>query len=152
MQRANVKLAVKFMVSNYRLADSVVGASAYLKGGNTAQMRAIDVGQTAVQNLQTILEYFDTSDVQNIKVCVSVCVPWLICSRELMRQWNVRVSFVFSLVCMAGKEELVLKGLEAAQLKLDEFLSFFDEGTINKIKAQVQEENELNVKEFDKSL
>lgn len=53
---------------------------------------------------------------------------------------------------MGGKEDLVLKGLEAAQLKLDEFLSFFDEGTINKIKAQVQEENELNVKEFDKSL
>lgn len=73
MQRANVKLAVKFMVSNYRLADCVVGASAYLKGGNAAQMRAIDVGQTAVQNLQTILEYFDTSDVENIKVCVAVC-------------------------------------------------------------------------------
>lgn len=69
-QRANVKLAVKFMVQNYRLADCVVGASAYLKGGNTAQMRAIDVGQTAVQNLQTILEYFDTSDVENIKVRV----------------------------------------------------------------------------------
>jgi hypothetical protein len=67
-QRANVKLAVKFMVQNYRLADCVVGASAYLKGGNTAQMKAIDVGQTAVQNLQTILEYFDTSDVENIKV------------------------------------------------------------------------------------
>jgi hypothetical protein len=67
-QRANVKLAIKFMVQNYRLADCVVGASAYLSGGNTQQMRAIDVGQTAVQNLQTILEYFDTSDVENIKV------------------------------------------------------------------------------------
>ena len=65
-QRANVKLAVKFMVQNYRLGDAVVGASAYLKGGNS--MKAIDVGQTAVQNLQTILEYFDSSDVENIKV------------------------------------------------------------------------------------
>jgi hypothetical protein len=55
-------------VQNYRLADSVVAASAYLKGGNAAQMKAIDVGQTAVQNLQTILEYFDSSDVENIKV------------------------------------------------------------------------------------
>ena len=53
---------------------------------------------------------------------------------------------------MGGKEDLVLKGLEAAQVKLDEFLGFFDESTIKKIKAQVQEENELNVKEFDKSL
>ena len=66
IQRANVKLAVRFMVQNYRLGDAVVGASAYLKGGN--QMKAIDVGQSAVQSLQTILEYFDTSDVENIKV------------------------------------------------------------------------------------
>jgi hypothetical protein len=51
-----------------------------------------------------------------------------------------------------GKEELVLKGLEAAQNKLDEFLAFFDESTVQKVKRQVQEENELNVKEFDKSL
>ena len=53
---------------------------------------------------------------------------------------------------MGGKEDLVLKGLEAAQVKLDEFLGFFDESTIAKIKAKVQEENELNVKEFDKNL
>ena len=65
--RQNVKLAVKFMIQNYQLSDSVVGASAYLQG-NSAQMRAIDVGQAAVQNLQTILEYFDSSDVENIKV------------------------------------------------------------------------------------
>ena len=67
VQRANVKLAVKFMVQNYRLADAIVSAAAYLKG-NALQMKAIDVGQTAVQNLQTILEYFDSADVQNIKV------------------------------------------------------------------------------------
>jgi len=124
-QRANVKLAVKFMVQNYRLSDSVVGASTYLGGGNSQQMRAIDTGQMAVQNLQTILEYFDTSDVENIKVGKN---------------------------SMAGKEEIVVKGLEATQVKLDEFLSFFDEATVSKVKAQVQEENELNVKEFDRSL
>jgi hypothetical protein len=67
VQRANVKLAVKFMVQNYRLADCIVGSAAYLNG-NERQIRAIDVGQTAVQNLQTILEYFDSADVQNIKV------------------------------------------------------------------------------------
>lgn len=65
--RQNVKLAVKFMIQNYQLSDSINGASAYLTG-NSAQMRAIDVGQSAVQSLQTILEYFDTSDVENIKV------------------------------------------------------------------------------------
>jgi len=123
MQRANVKLAVKFMVQNYRLSDSVVGASAFLSGGNS--MRAIDTGQSAVQNLQTILEYFDSSDVENIKVGKN---------------------------SMAGKEEIVVKGLEATQVKLDEFLSFFDVAVVTRVKNQVQEENELNMKEFDPTL
>lgn len=82
IQRANVKLAVRFMVQNYRLGDSVVGASAYLSGGN--QMKAIDAGNAAVQNLETILDYYDTSDVENLKVSN-----------------------------MAGKEDLVLQGLQA---------------------------------------
>lgn len=122
-QRANVKLAVKFMVQNYRLSDSIVGASSFL--GGSSSMRAIDAGQMAVANLQTILEYFDTSDIENIKVGKS---------------------------SMNGKEDLVIKGLDATQVKLDEFLLFFDEATLKKIKAQVQEENELNIKEFDESL
>jgi len=58
--------AVKFMVQNYRLSDSIVGASSFL--GGSSSMRAIDAGQMAVANLQTILEYFDTSDIENIKV------------------------------------------------------------------------------------
>jgi hypothetical protein len=70
IQRANVKLAVKFMIQNYQLSDNIVAASAYLPGGS--QMKAIDVGQSAVQNLQTILEYFDSSDVQNIKVSLGI--------------------------------------------------------------------------------
>eukprot|EP00526_Cylindrotheca_closterium_P018920 CAMPEP_0113626900 /NCGR_PEP_ID=MMETSP0017_2-20120614/13922_1 /TAXON_ID=2856 /ORGANISM="Cylindrotheca closterium" /LENGTH=238 /DNA_ID=CAMNT_0000537117 /DNA_START=28 /DNA_END=744 /DNA_ORIENTATION=- /assembly_acc=CAM_ASM_000147 len=123
IQRANVKLAVKFMVQNYRLGDAVVGASAYLNGGN--QMKAINAGQTAVQNLQTILEYFDTSDVENIKVGANN---------------------------MAGKEELVLQGLQTAQSNLDQFLTYFPEATVQGIKDKIFTENDLNVKEFDKSL
>jgi hypothetical protein len=65
--RQNVKLAIRFMIQNFELSDSIIGASAYLQG-NSAQMKAIDAGQAAVQNLQTILEYFDSSDVENIKV------------------------------------------------------------------------------------
>jgi hypothetical protein len=78
--RQNVKLAVRFMIQNYQLSDSIVGASAYLTG-NAAQMKAIDVGQAAVQNLQTILEYFDSSDVENIKVRV-LC--WI---NEWINEW-----------------------------------------------------------------
>ena len=53
---------------------------------------------------------------------------------------------------MAGKEEIVVKGLEATQVKLDEFLSFFDVAVVTRVKNQVQEENELNMKEFDPTL
>jgi hypothetical protein len=70
VQRANIKLAVKFMVQNYRLADTFIAACTYLKDGGTEQRRleAGQVGQTVVQNLITITEYFDSSDVQNLKV------------------------------------------------------------------------------------
>jgi hypothetical protein len=67
VQRANVKLAVKFMLNNYRLSDVVIAASAYIDDNNR-RLAASDAGQAAVQNLYTILEYFDASDVANIKV------------------------------------------------------------------------------------
>lgn len=67
VQRANVKLAVKFMVYNYKLADTVIAASAFIQDNNR-RLAAGDTGQAAVQNLLTILEYFDSKDVQNIKV------------------------------------------------------------------------------------
>ena len=126
MQRANVKLAVKFMVQNYRLSDAVVGASAYLQSGNSAGLKALEVGQAGVQSLVTILEYFDASDVENIKVGGANS--------------------------MAGKETLVLKGLEAASERLDSFVTYFPPEVVAKVKAQIQKENELNVKEFDPTL
>jgi len=67
VQRSNVKLAINFMLNNYRLGDAFVAASAYLDG-NQRRVDAGQVGQTAVQNLYTILEYFDSADVQNLKV------------------------------------------------------------------------------------
>jgi hypothetical protein len=76
VQRANIKLAVKFMIENYRLNDAFVSASAYLDG-NDRRVAAGQVGQAAVQNLYTILEYFDSSDVQNLKVremCLVLCM------------------------------------------------------------------------------
>ena len=72
VQRANVKLAVKFMVQNYRFADTFIAACTYLEGGTSRRIEAGQVGQAAVQNLITITEYFDSSDVQNIKVRTSV--------------------------------------------------------------------------------
>jgi hypothetical protein len=71
-QRANIKLAVRFMVENYRLNDAFVAASTYLDGGNR-RLEASQLGQSATQNLVTILEYFDAADVQNLKVIRGFC-------------------------------------------------------------------------------
>ena len=64
--RGNVKLAVRFMLNNYRLSDNVIAAASYLKGQQ--QIQAGSDGQKAVQALYTILEYFDAGSVENIKV------------------------------------------------------------------------------------
>jgi hypothetical protein len=66
VQRANVKLAVKFMINNFKLSDSIIAASSYLTGN--ARIEASGIGLNAVQSLYTIVEYFDSSDVENIKV------------------------------------------------------------------------------------
>lgn len=72
-QRANIKLAVRFMIENYRLNDAFVAASTYLEQAPSGNRRleASQVGQSAVQNLYTILEYFDSADVENLKVRVN---------------------------------------------------------------------------------
>lgn len=67
LQRANIKLAVRFMVDNYRLNDAFLAASTYLDG-TSRRLEASQLGQSATQNLITILEYFDASDVDNLKV------------------------------------------------------------------------------------
>lgn len=123
MQRANVKLAVKFMVNNYKLSDSVIAASSYLSGN--ARVSASGVGSSAVQSLYTILEYFDSSDVENIKVGSD---------------------------SIAGKEGIVIKGLESVRRDIDEFLTYFPQDVVDDTKKKIAEENELNFREFDPEL
>jgi len=123
VQRANVKLAVKFMVDNYSLNDNFIAASAFLTGDK--RMKAGDIGQNVVQNLYTILEYFDSGDVENIKV---------------------------GSAGLAGKEAIVLSGLGAARKGIDDFLSFFPRDEVLAVVAKIESENALNEKEFDKEL
>jgi hypothetical protein len=49
---------------------------------------------------------------------------------------------------MSGKEELVLKGLDAARKSIDEFLAYFPAADVDAARNRVRQENELNVKEF----
>ena len=53
---------------------------------------------------------------------------------------------------MAGKEGLVLKGLEATRKNIDEFLSYFPTSEIEAAKVKIASENKLNLEEFDPAL
>jgi len=119
--RQNVKLAVKFMINNYSLSDSIIAGSSYLKGND--RVDASGVGQSAVQSLLTIVEYFDASSVENIKVD-----------------------------SLEGKEKIVLEGLKSVRRDLDEFTNFFPKDDVDAVKARILTENELNFREFDTSL
>jgi len=125
VQRANVKLAVRFLLQNYKLSDNIISAAATLDDSSKRQA-ATEVGQRAVENLYTILEYFDSRDVENLKVG--------------------------SFDSMAGKEPLVLKGLDAARSNIDEFLTYLDRRDVDAVRTKIEAENELNAKEFDSSL
>lgn len=50
---------------------------------------------------------------------------------------------------LSGKEELVIKGLDASRRSIDDFLAFFPAADVEKAKAVVEQENQLNIKEFD---
>jgi len=121
-QRGNIKLAVKFMLENYRLNDNFIAASAFLKGDK--RINAINAGQNTVQNLYTILEYFDSSDVQNLKVSNS----------------------------LGQKEIIVLNGLDATRKGIDEFISFFPADEVGTVVTRINDENDLNLKEYDTGL
>lgn len=123
VQRANIKLAVKFMLENYRLNDNFIAASAFLTG--SGRIRAVDAGQSTVQNLYTILEYFDSSDVQNLKVGSN---------------------------SLGQKEIIVLNGLDATRKGIDDFISYFPREEVGAVIAKINAENDLNLKEFDPAL
>jgi hypothetical protein len=153
VQRSNIKLAIRFMVENYRLNDAFVAASTYLDG-TSRRLAASQIGQSVTQNLYTILEYFDAADVQNLKVSLH-CLYLLFVARELR---TVRPPFFKIFVWQVGqtslsnKEDIVLKGLDSARKNIDEFLAFFPASDLTAVNARVSEENALNVKEFDTSL
>ena len=52
---------------------------------------------------------------------------------------------------MSGKEELVLRGLDATRRSIDDFIAYFPAAEIDPVNARIKEENALNEKEFDPS-
>jgi hypothetical protein len=53
---------------------------------------------------------------------------------------------------MSGKEQLVIKGLDSTRNYIDDFLAYFPRDELEAAKAKIQEENALNIKEFDPTI
>jgi hypothetical protein len=52
----------------------------------------------------------------------------------------------------SDKQDVVLKGLDATRKSIDEFLTYFPADAVDKVKAKVKDENDMNFKEFDRNL
>ncbi|GMI39295.1 hypothetical protein TrCOL_g1827 [Triparma columacea] len=130
LQRANVKLAVRAIVGNYRLLDSFVKVG----GGNE---RMTNKGQDVVFTLNTILEYFDDRNVDNIK---------------LGKKPTVLEDGSFPVVLEEdlepSKKKLVVGGLKRTLELFDEYFAMVDGEELERARGVVKEENELNRRDY----
>lgn len=122
LQRNNIKMATKMMLENTRINDVVVKASAYATDPNKVS-EANEKGKAAVQDLIFILDYFDEAD-REVKVS------------DLPKE----------------KREFILKALDSARSKFDEFLAYMPKEKVKAARDQVIMENELNKKELPPDL
>eukprot|EP00965_Chrysotila_dentata_P056887 1887589-Pleurochrysis_carterae.AAC.1 len=114
LQRLNVKRAVGMMIDNYDLSGRFVRASAVAPRDKANA--AASFGNTAVESLVQILEYFQVDLVAN----------------ELTKE----------------QQTFVLKALKSTSTSIDSFLALMPSNVVAAAKKQIEEENELNLKEF----
>ena len=117
VQRNSIKLAITLMLDNYQLLENV-NKCAILAGGRRSQ-EALQVGQGAVEVLQSVLEYFDSSSK------------------------SLKVESISS-----EKQAFVLKALEVASQKIDQFLVYMPEDQVITAKAFIDYENDMNLMEY----
>mmetsp|Transcript_61597 Transcript_61597/g.151619 ORF Transcript_61597/g.151619 Transcript_61597/m.151619 type:complete len:294 (+) Transcript_61597:37-918(+) len=119
LQRNNIKLATRMVLENSGINDAITRASKFAKNNKISE--ANEMGRDAIEDLQTILNYFDES--------------------------SMKVSDLSE-----DKKKFVTKALTASRQKLDKFLSYMPVEKVSAARAQVIEENELNLKEMPKDL
>mmetsp|Transcript_25913 Transcript_25913/g.89110 ORF Transcript_25913/g.89110 Transcript_25913/m.89110 type:complete len:275 (+) Transcript_25913:68-892(+) len=117
VQRSNIKFATKLMLDNYKLFESVDRASRLAPPGKQAE--AMEKGRSAAENLQTLLEYFDSS-VDSLNV--DTLDP--------------------------KKQQFILKALDTTRMQLDEFLAFLPTDLVEAARALILEENGKNDAEY----
>lgn len=117
LQRNSIKLAISLMLDNYQLLDNV-NKCARLAGGSRSQ-EAFSVGQSAVEALQSVLEYFDSSSS------------------------SLKVDTISS-----EKQAFVVRALDVASQRLDQFLAYLPPDQVATAVAFIDYENELNLREY----
>mmetsp|Transcript_15392 Transcript_15392/g.49189 ORF Transcript_15392/g.49189 Transcript_15392/m.49189 type:complete len:232 (+) Transcript_15392:20-715(+) len=115
LQRLNIKRATRMMLENSDFATRFNKASAFAPRDQV--MQATTYGNTAVEGLNQILEYFP----QDLK------------ANSLTPE----------------QTRFVLAALASVSTAIDKFLAIMPAEPLAKARAQMAEENELNLKEFD---
>ena len=117
LQRNSIKLAIALMLDNYQLLDNINKAARFA-GGSRSQ-EAYSVGQGAVEALQSVLEYFDSSSS------------------------SLKVDTISS-----EKQAFVVRALDVASQRIDQFLGYLPPEQVATAVAFIDYENELNLREY----
>ena len=117
LQRNSIKLAISLMLDNYQLLDNINKAARFA-GGSRSQ-EAYSVGQGAVEALQSVLEYFDSSSS------------------------SLKVDTISS-----EKQAFVVRALDVASQRIDQFLAYLPPEQVATAVAFIDYENELNLREY----
>eukprot|EP00633_Aureoumbra_lagunensis_P008840 CAMPEP_0197315530 /NCGR_PEP_ID=MMETSP0891-20130614/38643_1 /TAXON_ID=44058 ORGANISM="Aureoumbra lagunensis, Strain CCMP1510" /NCGR_SAMPLE_ID=MMETSP0891 /ASSEMBLY_ACC=CAM_ASM_000534 /LENGTH=241 /DNA_ID=CAMNT_0042804525 /DNA_START=74 /DNA_END=795 /DNA_ORIENTATION=+ len=115
LQRSNIKFAITIILKNYSFLDSVNSAS--ILSANSFD--ASQAGRDAVEALQAVLEYFDSSST-SLKV-------------ETLS---------------GDKLDFVLKALQTCNNAIERLLSYLPDDLIAQAKRVIAEENRLNYEEY----
>ena len=110
LQRNSIKLAIALMLDNYQLLDNINKAARFA-GGSRSQ-EAYSVGQGAVEALQSVLEYFDSSSS------------------------SLKVDTISS-----EKQAFVVRALDVASQRLDQFLAYLPPEQVATAVAFIDYEN-----------
>jgi len=122
VQRANIKLAVKFILKNYNLLGNFNNVSLNLVPP-ASQQEANAIAQEIISDLTTILEYFDSQDVENLKVAGGGMKG-------------------------AAAMPFVIDGLTSSNRKIQSYVDLVSKETVQEVMQTINYENEQNLKEF----
>jgi len=115
VQRNSITMALNMMLDNYKLSDQIVAASGYVEPKDNI-MKASQVGNEAVDALETAKEYFGTP---------------------------LKVSGLSD-----EQRKFIVQAMQACRDKLDRFLVYVPEESLKKARQRVEDENDLNRKEY----